>query len=81
MEGPVLVLVVSEVDGGTGARPEVTSAMPGSLVTLAQGRALKYTKTEVSNKSSEKEKGRSHLNESTETKESYPIFVSRSKEA
>ena len=81
MEGPVLVLVVSEADGGTGPRPEVASAMPGSLVTLAQGRALKYTKTEVSNKSSEKRKSRSHLNTSTQTDESYPTLVSRSKEA
>ena len=65
MEGPVLVLVVSEVDGGTSPRPEVASAMLGSLATLAQGRALKYMKTEVNNKSSEKGKGRSHLNATT----------------
>ena len=81
MEGPVLVLVVSEADGGAGPRPEVASAMPGSFVTLAQGRALKYMRTEVSNKSSGKEKGRSHLNTSTQTDESYPTLVSRSKEA
>ena len=81
MEGPVLVLVVSEADGGTGPRPEVTSAMPGSLVTLTQGRALKYIKIEVSIRLSEKGKSRSHLHTSTEIKESYPTLVSRSKEA
>ena len=50
VEGAVLVLVVREVDGGTAPRPEVTSAMPGSLETLAQGRALKQGKIEVSTK-------------------------------
>ena len=81
MEGPVLVLVVSEAEGGAGPRPEETSTMPGSLVTLAQGRALKYTRIEVSTGISEKGKGRSHLNATIETKESYPTLVSRSKEA
>ena len=81
MDGPVLVLVVSEAEGGTGPRPEVTSAMPGSLVTLAQGRALTYTKIEVSTRMSEKGKSRSHGNASIGTKESYPTLVSRSKEA
>ena len=48
VEGAVFVLVVGEVDGGTTPRLEVTSAMPGSLETLAQGRALGQDKLKVS---------------------------------